>query len=70
MAGVLRHWMDGTELGVLDGGWGSADEEDPGRVTVVDGIVATDLDLDEHGLPAAPLDVTVRDFPSRRALTR
>ncbi|MEU1882052.1 RAMP superfamily CRISPR-associated protein [Streptosporangium sp. NPDC020072] len=63
LAGVLRHWMDGASPGALDDLWGSTDEEGrASRVVVADGLVTTEHRLDEHGLPAAPLDVAALEF--------
>ncbi|MBB4913986.1 RAMP superfamily CRISPR-associated protein [Streptosporangium saharense] len=63
LAGVLRHWMDGAQPGTLDGLWGSAEEKGhASRVVVADGLVTTEPRLDEHALPAAPLDVAALEF--------
>ncbi|MFF4411571.1 RAMP superfamily CRISPR-associated protein [Streptosporangium sp. NPDC001559] len=63
LAGVLRHWMDGAEPGALNGLWGSAEDEGhASRVVVADGLVTTEPRLDEHALPATPLDVAALEF--------
>ncbi|MFJ2034270.1 RAMP superfamily CRISPR-associated protein [Streptosporangium sp. NPDC087985] len=61
LAGVLRSWSRGarTESEVVDGLWGFIKEKDGGhasRVIVADALITADHRLDEHGLPATPLD--------------
>lgn len=62
LAGVLRSWLRGvsTDPDVLGDLWGIAaeqgDEGRASRVIVADALVTAETRLDEHGLPATPLD--------------
>lgn len=62
LAGVLRSWSRGAdaESEVVDKLWGfiarDGDEGRASRMTVADALITADCRLDEHGLPATPLD--------------
>ncbi|MEW9534163.1 RAMP superfamily CRISPR-associated protein [Microbispora sp. NPDC049125] len=68
LAGVLRSWSRGIdpESPSLTDLWGFVPERGKGgrasRVVVADALVATACRLDEHGVPAAPLDPAYLEF--------
>ncbi|WP_214104959.1 RAMP superfamily CRISPR-associated protein [Acrocarpospora catenulata] len=68
LAGVLRNWCRGREQEPksLSDLWGyTPDQGDGGRasrVFVADALAATTCRLDEHGLPATPLDPALLEF--------
>ncbi|GGO20280.1 hypothetical protein GCM10010116_40660 [Microbispora rosea subsp. aerata] len=68
LAGVLRSWCRGAgpETDSLSDMWGFAPEQGDGgrasRVIVADALVATTCRLDEHGLPATPIEPALLEF--------